>query len=117
MFINYLTDQSLEVRPQQQIYQTISDDITQLESTLSALFASIPYNNYAPKEVPLGYANKVIERYEGYYASVVFTYLMSLGFPCVAEDVTHKGRIDLTIKLSHRSPNSATRNCPGWDLF
>ncbi|WP_198262783.1 ATP-binding protein [sulfur-oxidizing endosymbiont of Gigantopelta aegis] len=94
LFINYLTDQSLEVRPQQQqIYQAISDDITQLESTLSALFAAIPYNNYA---------NKIIERYEGYYASVVFTYLMSLGFPCVAEDVTHKGRIDLTIKLPHR---------------
>ena len=27
---------------------------------------------------------------------------MSLGFPCIAEDVTHKGRIDLTIKLPNR---------------
>lgn len=27
---------------------------------------------------------------------------MSLGFPCIAEDVTQKGRIDLTIKLPER---------------
>ena len=48
------------------------------------------------------YANNFIEKYDSYYASVVFTYLMSLGFPCVAEDVTQKGRIDLTIKLQKR---------------
>ena len=28
--------------------------------------------------------------------------LMSLGFPCIAEDVTNKGRIDLTLKLPNR---------------
>ena len=28
---------------------------------------------------------------------------MSLGFPCIAEDVTNKGRIDLTIKLPDRT--------------
>ena len=27
---------------------------------------------------------------------------MSLGYPCIAEDVTQKGRIDLTIKLPNR---------------
>ena len=27
---------------------------------------------------------------------------MSLGFPCIAEDVSNTGRIDLTIKLAHR---------------
>ena len=75
------------------IYQAIATDIEQLKSTLSSIFASIPYNNYA---------NNIIAHYEGYYASIVFTYLMSLGFPCIAEDVTQKGRIDLTIKLPGR---------------
>jgi len=78
---------------QTQLFNDISGDIEQLKETLSAVFASIPYNNYA---------NNIIAHYEGYYASVVFTYLMSLGFPCIAEDVTQKGRIDLTIKLPGR---------------
>jgi Predicted AAA-ATPase/PD-(D/E)XK nuclease superfamily len=94
LFINYLTNQPVETLAQQkQIYTDISTDLEQLKLTLTSLFASIPYNNYA---------NKIIEKYEGYYASVVFTYLMSLGFPCIAEDVTQKGRIDLTIKLPNR---------------
>jgi len=94
LFINYLTNQPVEALAQQkQLYHDISTDLEQLSLTLSNLFASIPYHNYA---------NKIIEKYEGYYASVVFTYLMSLGFPYIAEDVTQKGRIDLTIKLPNR---------------
>lgn len=94
LFINYLTDQPIEaLANQKQIYHAMTTDIEQLKTTLIALFAAIPYHNYA---------NKIIQHYEGYYASVVFTYLMSLGFPCVAEDVTQKGRIDLTIKLPRR---------------
>ena len=94
LFINYLTNQPVEALANQtRIYNDISADIGQLKSTLISLFASIPYNNYA---------NKIIEHYEGYYASIVFTYLMSLGFPCIGEDVTNKGRIDLTVKLPNR---------------
>ncbi len=94
LFINYLTNQPVEALANQtQIFNDISSDIGQLKTTLISLFASIPYQNYA---------NKIIQHYEGYYASVVFTYLMSLGFPCIAEDVTQKGRIDLSIKLPNR---------------
>jgi len=57
---------------------------------LSLIFASIPYNNYTK--------NKINE-YEGFYASVVYVYLQSLGLDIVGEDVTNKGRIDLTVKL------------------
>jgi len=94
LFIDYLTGTTIEVLARKkQIYQAIIADVSELEPVLNSLFASIPYNNYA---------NKIIEKYEGYYASVVFTYLTSLGFPCIAEDVTSKGRIDLTIKLPNR---------------
>jgi hypothetical protein len=94
LFINYLTNQTTEsLNWQKEIYKSVSNDISQLKTVLISLFASIPYHNYA---------NNIIDRYEGYYASVVFTYLMSLGFPCIAEDVTNKGRVDLTIKLPNR---------------
>jgi RecB family endonuclease NucS len=36
-------------------------------------------------------------RYEGYYASVVYTFLASLGFNVIAEDTTNTGRIDMTL--------------------
>ncbi len=49
---------------------------------------SIPYNNYVKNN---------IAHFEGYYASVIYAYLTSLGLHIVAEDVNNKGRIDLTI--------------------
>ena len=57
---------------------------------LHGLFASIPYYNYA---------NNIIQHYEGYYASVIYACLVSLGFQTVAEDTTNKGRVDMSIIL------------------
>ncbi|MEO1953700.1 MAG: PD-(D/E)XK nuclease domain-containing protein, partial [Campylobacterales bacterium] len=37
--------------------------------------------------------------YEGYYVSVFYAYLKAMGIDIVAEDITNKGRIDLTIKM------------------
>jgi Holliday junction resolvase-like predicted endonuclease len=39
--------------------------------------------------------------YEGFYASVIYVYLQSLGLDIIGEDVTNKGRIDLTIKIDN----------------
>ncbi len=92
LFIDYLTDQRhAKMAWQDKLYDNLADaDLTAFQQSLSSLFASIPYRNYA---------NKIIEKYEGYYASVVYTYLASLGIPLVAEDITNKGRIDLSIQL------------------
>ena len=68
-------------------------DINGLKETLISLFASIPNNNYT---------NKKIFRYEGYYASVIYTYLASLGFKIIGEDVTNLGRIDLTLFIKDK---------------
>ncbi|ADR19759.1 ATP-binding protein [Calditerrivibrio nitroreducens] len=65
----------------------------ELRDTLIALFASIPYNNYTNNELKL---------YEGFYASVVYSYLASLGVDLIGEDVTNKGRIDLTVFVSDK---------------
>ena len=79
---------------QEDIYESlINSDFKVLESTLKSLFASIPYNLFTN--------NKMYE-YEGYYVSVFYSYMKALGIEIVGEDVTNKGRIDLTIKL----PNS-----------
>ena len=94
LFLKYLTNTTNNIiQNQQDIYKDISLNIENLKSTLTSLFATIPYNNYVKNE---------LAHYEGYYATVVFTYLVSLGFKCITEDATNKGRIDLTIKLPNR---------------
>ncbi len=65
-------------------------DMELFKSVFLSIFASLPYNNYT---------NNTISHYEGYYASVIYTYLASLGIDIIAEDVTNKGRIDLTVKF------------------
>ncbi|MFZ4617187.1 MAG: PD-(D/E)XK nuclease domain-containing protein [Rectinemataceae bacterium] len=54
----------------------------------TAFFASIPLDNYR---------NNTISHYEGFYASVVYAYFASLGLTVIPEDVTNRGRIDLTV--------------------
>jgi len=63
---------------------------TDLENLKTEL-AAISYNHYV---------NNTIAHFEGYYASVLYAYLASLGIELIAEDVTNRGRIDLTLKLN-----------------
>jgi hypothetical protein len=61
-----------------------------LRAHFESLFASIPADWYR--------ANPVLH-YEGYWASVFYSHLASLGLDLTPEDVTNQGRIDLTLKL------------------
>ena len=54
----------------------------------TAFSASIPNDWYRRNE---------IARYEGYYASVFYSHFAALGLDIRLEDVTHKGRIDMTV--------------------
>ncbi|NPA11884.1 MAG: hypothetical protein GXO62_06550, partial [Epsilonproteobacteria bacterium] len=67
------------------------EDIEKFINTLKIIFASIPYNNLTH-----------IKDYEGFYASVVYVYLQALGFDIVGEDVTNKGRIDLSVFVEEK---------------
>ncbi len=40
--------------------------------------------------------------YEGYYASVLYAYLVSLGIQIIAEDVSNIGRVDLTLFIADK---------------
>ena len=64
-------------------------DVTKLEPVIRHLFASIAYNNYT---------NNHIDRYEGFYASVLYAFFVGFGVDIIAEDVSNRGRIDLTLK-------------------
>jgi len=71
-----------------------SGDVGALEPVIKRLFASIAYNNYT---------NNDIERYEGFYASVLYACFASIGVDIIAEDVSNKGRVDLTIKAAGKT--------------
>ena len=66
------------------------NNFAQLKAIFSAHFAAIP-NDW--------YRNNYIASYEGFYASVVYSYFAALGYDLIAEDVTNHGKIDLTIKM------------------
>ncbi len=93
VLLDYLTDQPVQrIAWQNQLYDIFEKaDMADLERLLRALFAGIPYNNHTRNN---------ISTYEGYYASVIYAYIASLGLELIPEDVTNKGRIDLTVKMS-----------------
>ncbi|KIM13208.1 MAG: hypothetical protein KU38_00655 [Sulfurovum sp. FS08-3] len=75
------------------IYKALFEqDFDALQTQLTTLYASIPYHLFTH--------NKMYE-YEGYYVSVLYAYIKSMGIEVIGEDTTNKGRIDLTLKLPH----------------
>ena len=98
-FNNYIVQSMTSVSENEPIRRELlafmkSGDVGALEPVIKRLFASIAYNNFT---------NNDIERYEGFYASVLYACFASIGVDIVAEDVSNKGRIDLTIKSGGRT--------------
>ncbi|RUM48254.1 MAG: hypothetical protein DSY47_06000 [Hydrogenothermus sp.] len=69
----------------------LNGDIDKFVEVFKRIFANIPYTY-----------SQFIKGYEGFYASVVYVYLLSLGLELVAEDITNKGRIDLTVFIEDK---------------
>ncbi|MCM8781385.1 MAG: ATP-binding protein, partial [Candidatus Omnitrophica bacterium] len=67
-----------------------SGDMESFRLDVISLFSSIPYNNYV---------NNELYKSEGFYATVLYAYLQGLGVDIIGEDVTNRGRIDLTVKF------------------
>ncbi len=65
-------------------------EVEQFKAAIHALFAAIPCHNYT---------NNEIARYEGFYASVIFAWLSSIGIPLIVEDCTDKGRTDMSLEM------------------
>ena len=64
------------------------NDFDGLATLFHAFFASIPYE---------WYTNNDIARYEGYYASVFYSYFASLGLDIRVEDSSSHGRTDMAV--------------------
>jgi len=95
VLIDFLTNQTSEkLRFQDSIYDALMDgELEQFKNALESMFAHIPYNHYV--------GNNILT-YEGFYASVIYVYLQSLGLDIIGEDVTNLGRIDLTVKIENK---------------
>jgi hypothetical protein len=68
-----------------------NNDFSQMQNLFTAFFASIPHD---------WYRNNPIAQYEGYYASVFYSYFAALGLDIILEDTTNHGRIDMTLKFN-----------------
>ncbi len=65
-----------------------ANDFAGLATLFHAFFASIPYE---------WYTNNDIARYEGYYASVFYSYFAALGLDIRVEDSSSHGRLDMAV--------------------
>ena len=66
-----------------------SGDCKGLQDLFYAFFASIPYQ---------WYANNDIANYEGYYASVFYSYFAALGYDIAVEESSSHGRLDMAVR-------------------
>ena len=67
-----------------------ANDFKGMETLFQAFFASIPYE---------WYTNNAIAAYEGYCASVFYSYFAATGFDVVVEDSSRRGRADMAVRF------------------
>lgn len=92
-FINGYTDLVNEkIAYQDNLYDFMEQgDLAGMESVIKRLFAGIPYRNFTN--------NHLLEA-EGYYASVLYAFFLSLDAEIIPEDVTNHGQVDMTVKIA-----------------
>ena len=69
----------------------LANDFAGLETLFRAFFASIPYEWYTRND---------ISRYEGYYASVFYSYFAALESDVTVEDSSSHGRLDMAVRFN-----------------
>ena len=71
-------------------------DYEGLRELFHAFFASIPYQRYAAGRCRR--TNNDIANYEGFYASVFYSYFAALGYEIVVEESSSHGRLDMAVR-------------------
>ena len=66
------------------------NDFAGMKALFQAFFASIPYE---------WYTSNAIAAYEGYYASVFYSYFAASGFDVTVEDSSNLGRADMAVRF------------------
>jgi hypothetical protein len=67
------------------------NDFAGMKALFEAFFASIPYE---------WYTNNAVAGYEGYYASVFYSYFAASGFDVTVEDSSNRGRADMVVRFA-----------------
>ena len=88
--LRYLVkDATQQTANSRRLYRLLeANDFAGLETLFHAFFASIPYD---------WYRNNDIAQYEGYYASVFYSYFAGLGLDIRVEDSSSHGRLDMAV--------------------
>lgn len=81
------------VQTSQLYHLLMRNDMAGLKALFHSFFASIPHQWYNSND---------IQNYEGYYASVFYSYFASLGLDITLEDTSNLGRIDMTLKFNQQ---------------
>ena len=71
----------------------MANDLASLRDLFHSFFASIPHDWYRKNQ---------LAGYEGYYASIFYSYFAALGLEITVEDSTNKGRLDMTVRFNNR---------------
>ena len=71
-------------------------DCAGLKELFHAFFASIPYQRYAARRCRR--TNNDSADYEGFYASVVYSYFAALGYEIAVEESSSHGRLDMAVR-------------------
>lgn len=71
----------------------LANDFEGLKALFHSFFASIPHHWYTGNN---------IQTFEGFYASVFYSYFAALGLDVIIEDCTNHGRLDMTLKFNNQ---------------
>ena len=81
-----------ETRQKQRLYQILmTNEFAAMRELFHSFFSSIPHDWYRKNE---------LAGYEGYYASIFYSYFAALGLEIVVEDSTSHGQIDMTVRFN-----------------
>ncbi|PIE02324.1 MAG: hypothetical protein CSA79_00075 [Thiothrix nivea] len=87
-------DKSRQTVQSAQLYHLLlANDFDGLKTLFRSFFASIPHH---------WYTNNTIQQFEGFYASVFYSYFAALGLEVIVEDCTNHGRLDMTLKFNQQ---------------
>jgi hypothetical protein len=87
-------DAQQTVRGRMQLYRLLlANDFAGMQTLFTAFFASIPHQ---------WFTNNPIAQYEGYYASVFYSYFAALGLDIVCEESSNAGRLDMAIQFNNQ---------------
>jgi hypothetical protein len=91
LFSGYTDITDMRVKYQTNAYEAFRNgDMPGLEVAIRRLFAGIPWRNFT---------NNDIADYEGYYASVLYAFFISITCRVIPEDTNNHGQADLTVIL------------------